>query len=162
MGASICTIETIRMIDVVIVGEEDISSTVLAYETDMHVSLVQTVDFDTIISHIAMHRPSIIVVDGDDEQIDVDILSYVCSLRCPEAQIIVLIEGAPDFQMLQSSGFKVRGYISREQRPMLAKAIRVIHDGEAWLPRKLVAEMLDYFSTELAMNSPRKLKLVNS
>jgi DNA-binding NarL/FixJ family response regulator len=74
----------------------------------------------------------------------------------------VLIENSPDFVMLQSSAFKVRGYISREQRPLLAKAIRVVNDGEAWLPRKLVAEMLDYFSTELAYKPAANLKLVNS
>jgi DNA-binding NarL/FixJ family response regulator len=49
--------------------------------------------------------------------------------------------------MLQQSGFKVRGYITENQLIDIAKAVRVVSEGEAWLPRKLVAEMLNHFET---------------
>ncbi len=150
------------MINVVIVSDDLISSKVLMNETDMTIHIVKPTHLERLVDQVAAYAPNIIVIDDSNTKLNIDILSYVCSLQCPDAPIIVLIENSPDFVMLQSSAFKVRGYISREQRPLLAKAIRVVNDGEAWLPRKLVAEMLDYFSTELAYKPAANLKLVNS
>ena len=50
--------------------------------------------------------------------------------------------------MLENSGFRQRGYITPDQHFALAKAVRVVFDGEAWLLRKLVTEMLNRYAAE--------------
>lgn len=162
MAITVNALKGLRMINTVIIGEDLISAKALNYEPDMQVNVVEPAELELLMAQVATHKPNIIVVDDTHEKLNVDILSYVCATRCPDAQVIVLTENSPDFQMLQSTGFKVRAYVSREQRPLLAKAVRVVNDGEAWLPRKLVAEMLDYFSAEVGLKSLPDLKLVNS
>ena len=74
-------------------------------------------------------------------------LRYVRSLQCANAPIKVLIEHSPAFHMLQSLAFKVGAYIS----PILAQAIRVVNDGEAWLSRRPVAKGWIIFQQNLPM-----------
>jgi len=78
-------------------------------------------------------------------------LRYVRSLQCADAPIKVLIEHSAAFHMLQSLAFKVGAYISREQRPILAKAIRVVNDGEPWMSRRPVAKDWIIFQQNLPM-----------
>jgi DNA-binding NarL/FixJ family response regulator len=82
-----------------------------------------------------------------EEDIDAAMLCHFLSKRYPDAQSLFITDEIPTFEMLQSTGFKARGYITKEQQDKLADAVRVIHDGEAWLPRTLVAEMLNRFSS---------------
>jgi DNA-binding NarL/FixJ family response regulator len=65
----------------------------------------------------------------------------------PTTRCLILTDEQPTFEMLQMSGFRARGYILPEQRSDIVRAVRVVEDGEAWLPRRLVAEMLNRFST---------------
>ena len=81
-----------------------------------------------------------------EEDIDAAMLCHFLSKRYPTAQSLFIIDEIPTFEMLQDTGFKARGYITSEQQNKLVDAVRVVHDGEAWLPRTLVAEMLNRFS----------------
>ena len=70
------------------------------------------------------------------------------------ARHLILTDKAPTYEMLKNSGFRARGYITSDQHSALAKAVRVVFDGEAWLPRKLVTEMLNrYAATFLKQNA---------
>jgi len=135
------------VIEVVIVSADPSNLSILGSEPDLRVCAIEPNDFEQTVTQVAAYEPNIIIIDDSNEAINVDILSHVCALRCPDAQLLVLLDSdsSPDFNMLKSAGFKVRGYINHDQRPFLAKAVRVINAGESWLPRKLVAEMLDYF-----------------
>ena len=55
--------------------------------------------------------------------------------------------------MLENSGFRARGYITPDQHEALAKAVRVVFDGEAWLPRKFVTEMLNRFTASFIVSN---------
>ncbi|NOQ81689.1 MAG: hypothetical protein GQ548_04085 [Methylophaga sp.] len=135
------------MINVVIISSDETVQQLLAEQDDMHISVVAPTSLDETVESVRLCSPNIIVMEQEMEHINVDILCHFLSNSCPDAQNLILTEHPPTLEMLQNSGFKARGYLSPEQKPLIGKAVRVIHDGEAWLPRKLVAEMLTHFSS---------------
>jgi DNA-binding NarL/FixJ family response regulator len=109
------------------------------------------------VSKVEQAQPNIIVLEHGVENVDVDMLCHVLNKRHPYARSLILVERKPTFEMLQNSGFKARGYLTPEQWPMIEKAIRVVHDGESWLPRKLVTEMLNRFASSFLMVDEPKI-----
>jgi len=134
------------MINVALISTRQAVVQTLADENDINTSVVEATMLDATVQSVRQSAPDIIVMEQNIDNIDTDILCHFLSKACPAAQCIILSKQPPTFEMLQNTGFKARGYIPPEQMHLTAKAIRVIHDGEAWLPRKLVAEMLNHFS----------------
>jgi len=92
-----------------------------------------------------------IVLEHGVEDVSVDMLCHVLSKKLPYSRSVILVGQTPTFEMLQNSGFKARGYLTPEQWPQLEKAVTVVLDGEAWLPRKLVTDMLNRFASSFIM-----------
>jgi len=135
------------MINVVIIGSDiDAEQQLLAQHKDMTVSSIEPSTIEATVLQAALFQPDIFILKKDEEHINVDMLCHFLDKSFPDAQTLFLTSQAPSFEMLQNTGFKARGYITEDQRDKLAKAVRVVHDGEAWLPRGLVAEMMDRFS----------------
>ena len=136
------------MINVVIIGS-DISAEMqlLEQHKDMNVTDVKPTTIELTVAQVGFFQPDIFIVKNDEENMSVDMLCHFLSRSYPDAQTLFLTNEAPTFEMLQDTGFKARGYITAAQHGQLAKAVRVVHDGEAWLPRTLVAEMLNRFSS---------------
>jgi DNA-binding NarL/FixJ family response regulator len=140
-------IKGVCVINIVIVSHNaEAEMLLLADQTEMQVSHIVPSTIEQVMQQVADVDPDVIVIDHGLDNVSADILCHFLNKKCPEARSIMLIETQPNFEMLENSGFKVRGFLTVEQRPMLAKAIRVVHDGEAWLPRKLVADMLNRFA----------------
>ncbi|NQY25753.1 MAG: response regulator transcription factor [Piscirickettsiaceae bacterium] len=150
------------MIKVVIVSHEPESAVALLdWMTDISVSEVTPSTIDKILQHVLADAPNIIIIEQNLEPINADMLCHLLSKQLPKAQSLMLTDETPTFEMLQNTGYSVRGYITREQRSSLAKAVRVVHQGEAWLPRTIVTEMLNQFAkTNLDFNESQ-LKIVN-
>jgi len=152
------------MINVVVICNDRTVQQRLAAQTDIQLTIIQATSMDETVRLTKQCYPDIIVSEKNMENIDTDILCHYLSQNCPLAQNIILVDELPTFDMLQSSGFKVRGYLTSEQKHLIVKAVRVVHDGEAWLPRSLVAEMLNHFAshhTEMLNDEEPKLKLMS-
>ncbi len=135
------------MINVVILSHNaEAEMLSLAGQAEMQVSHIVPSTIDQVVQQVTDVAPNIIIINQGLDNVSADILCHFLNMKCPNARCIMLIETQPSFEMLENSGFKVRGFLTTEQRPLLAKAIRVVHDGEAWLPRKLVADMLNRFA----------------
>lgn len=132
----------------------------LAQHTEMKISHIVPTTLEQVVQQVADLAPNIIVIDHELDNISADILCHFLNKKCPDARSIMLIETQPSFEMLENTGFKVQGFLTTEQRPLLAKAIRVVHDGEAWLPRKLVTEMLNQFSKSVINTAAPQLSVV--
>lgn len=129
---------------------------------DINISAVIPSTMDKTLQQALADSPDIIVMEQNLETLNVDILCHLLHLQDSKAQIIILTDEEPTFEMLKNTGFSVRGYMTKEQRSSLAKAVRVINEGEAWLPRTIVTEMLNRFAqTNPDSNEEPKLKLVN-
>ncbi len=132
----------------------------LAQHTEMKISHIVPSTLEQVVQQVADLAPNIIIIDHELDNISADILCHFLNKKCPDARSIMLIEAQPSFEMLENTGFKVQGFLTTEQRPLLAKAIRVVHDGEAWLPRKLVTEMLNQFSKSVINTAAPQLSVV--
>lgn len=142
----------VRMINVVMVSRVTSPElTLLRQQLDMNVSIVELVDIDQVIRDVAQYNPDIIIIEDSTDNISADMLCHFLSQHYAKSQCLILTNTNPTFEMLQNSGFKARGYITSGQRAKLDKAVRVVHDGEAWLPRSLVAAMLDRFAASFYM-----------
>jgi len=148
------------MINVVVISDDKTVQQRLAAQLDIKLTVIQASSMDETVKNVKQCFPHIIVSEKNMENIDIDVLCHFLSENCPSAQNIILIDELPTFDLLQNSGFRVRGYLTPEQKHLIVKAVRVVHDGEAWLPRKLVAEMLNYFSSN-HIEVESKLKLIN-
>jgi len=154
-------IKGLCMINVVLISNDKTVQQRLAAQTDLQLTVLQASTVDETVRLAKQHSPDIIISEQKME--NNDIFCHFLSKTFPSAKNIILVEDFPTFTMLQNSGFKVRGYLTPEQKHLIVKAVRVVHDGEAWLPRKLVAEMLDHYASihsELANEQSVKLNVI--
>lgn len=124
----------------------------LEKQADMVVKLIQPLTLNDVFEQIGEFHPDIFIITQDLGTINGDILCHFLSKHYCAAQSLILINEEPTFEMLRNSGFKVRGYIAKEQARQIDKAVRVVHAGEAWLPRRLVAEMLNRFELQVKLS----------
>lgn len=136
------------MINVVLIGNNiGAEEQLLTLQKDMKVNVISPSTIEQTVAQAGLFQPDIFILKHGDEDINAEMLCHFLSSSYPDAQTLFLTELAPTFEMLQDSGFKARGYITAAQQDKLVKAVRVVFDGEAWLPRTLVAEMLNRFSS---------------
>ena len=148
------------MINVVVISEDKTVQQRLAAQADIQLTIVQATSMDETVRTVQKYFPDIVVSEQNMENVDIDVLCHLLSRKCPSAQNIILVEDSPTFELLQNSGFKARGYLTPEQKHLIVKAVRVVNDGEAWLPRKLVADMLDCFASQHLNTAETKLQLI--
>jgi DNA-binding NarL/FixJ family response regulator len=68
----------------------------------------------------------------------------------PQARILLLSAGAPRDLLLDALAAGVRGFLEDDEWDrLLARAVQKVDEGEAWVPRKMVASLLDRL-TELS------------
>jgi len=137
------------MINVVLFSPiSDAVKRVLEVQSDIWLTDVQPSVLDDVVDQVGHQHPDIFIITQDAEHLNGDILCHFLSKHYPAAQSLILINEEPTFEMLKNSGFKARGYILKGQQAEIDKAVRAVHSGEAWLPRKLVAEMLNRFESQ--------------
>ena len=147
------------MIRVAIVSNNAKGLTVLLdWLDDINVTVVAPSTMEDTQKQVLECIPDIIVIEQNLDSLNTDLLCHLLYKDFSRAQSIILTDGAPTFEMLKSTGFSVRGYITKEQRSSLAKVVRVVHDGEAWLPRNIVTEMLNHFAEMSSVKKPAKTK----
>jgi len=151
------------MINTAIISNDEKIHQLLTDQEDINVTIITARGLDETVQQLSQCAPDIIVIEQTLDNMDVDILCHFLRKACPDAQHIILASELATFETLQNAGFHIRAYISPEQRPMIVKAVHVVHKGEAWLPRKLVTEMLNHFASihaEIAGNAQPKLRVI--
>lgn len=146
-------IASICMINVVIFNPiSDAVKRVLEEQSDILLTDVQPSILDDVVVQVGPQHPDIFIITQDSEYLNGDILCHFLSKHYPTARSLILINEEPTFEMLRSTGFKARGYIVKGQKIEIDKAVRAVHSGEAWLPRRLVAEMLNRFEAQTILS----------
>ncbi|MFT7413825.1 MAG: DNA-binding NarL/FixJ family response regulator [Methylophagaceae bacterium] len=142
-------IASVCMINVVIFSPiSDMVKRALEEQSDIWLTELQPFDLDDVVAQVGHQHPDIFIITQDSEHLNGDILCHFLSKHYPTTQSLILVYEEPTFDMLRNSGFKARGYILKKQQAEIDKAVRAVHSGEAWLPRKLVAEMLNRFESQ--------------
>lgn len=138
--------QDIRMINVVVLGHSIPSLINLAVHDDLNITVIEPDTIDAALLAIETAKSDITVLEQHNDRINSNILCSVLATNYSPNQTIILSEKTPDFDQLKETGFRARGYVTPPQHDKLVKAIRAVHDGEAWLPRRLVADMLNHFA----------------
>jgi DNA-binding NarL/FixJ family response regulator len=97
------------------------------------------------VARIKMLRPIVILVNLD-KGADDD-LTLLLSLRseCPESNIVLLADDAlHECKIIQALEIGARGYLKNETVELhLSKAVQVVGRGEAWVPRRILCNIMD-------------------
>ena len=147
-------IKGLCMINVVVISNNPATElSALSEQSNMSVTKVLPTTIENIVEQIGERHPDIIIIADSTESNNKDLLCCFLAKQYKYARHLILTDKAPTYEMLETSGFRARGYIAPEQHSAIVKAVRVVFDGEAWLPRKLVTEMLNrYAATFLKPN----------
>lgn len=148
MAADHAIIKGLSMIKVAVLGEDTLAGCDLTAADDLQIITLTASNLNQAIDDIIGLNADVVILDQDNEELHADVVCSFLAKQHSKAHTLILSEHIPDFKMLAQTGFSARGYITPDQRPVLDKAIHAVFNGEAWLPRRLVAEMLDHFASQ--------------
>ena len=93
---------------------------------------------------VGMLRPRIVLLDLSLWRPGGRPLIPAIRLKHPGTRVILLTQSESDGQMLDALSLGARGCLARDALPtFLLTAVRAIDAGEAWVPRKMVAQLMD-------------------
>lgn len=132
----------------------------LESQSDIAVTVVTVAELDQMLDDISRSRSHILVISDLGAKFDADDLCLHTYLRDSEIRTLIISEQDADFDRLDATGFSCKGFMLHEQRHAIVRAVRVIHDGEAWLSRKLVTAVMDHLASGVLnkLNKPRLVK----
>jgi DNA-binding NarL/FixJ family response regulator len=143
------------MIKTLLVGKNFVEEKALIDQCDdIQATYTGLQSMDAILQQVKTSKPHIVIIDEQNSAETADELCLLINLSCPKSQVMIITDESPDILRLRASGFKCRGYITSAQRRKIVKAIEVVHAGEAWLPRKLVADLLDHLAKDASSVIP--------
>jgi len=90
-------------------------------------------------------KPSILLLDLDLFDGDAgSTLLPVIRRRSPETRVLILTRRGRTLKTIEALCHGARGYLEKERLQMyLPRAVRALDAGEAWVPRKMVAKIMD-------------------
>lgn len=93
-------------------------------------------------------RPRIVLLDLALARLEGGSLIPALRQKSPHTKVLLLTEGATESKTLEALAHGARGYLDKSLIGVfLARAVRVVDAGEAWVPRKMVARIMDRLST---------------
>ena len=109
---------------------------------------------ETIASAIKL-KPSILLLDFDLCARSFSSLLPIICRKSPTTRVLLLTgSSVSKAKVLKALSLGARGYLDKKVlNTFLAKAVRVVALGEVWVPRKMVAKILDLL-TRLTIKSP--------
>jgi DNA-binding NarL/FixJ family response regulator len=88
-------------------------------------------------------KPSILLLDLDLFNGDGPSLLPVIRHKSPGTRVLLLTDDAPEAPTLEALSHGARGYLDRGAlRTHLPRAVRAVGAGEAWVPRKVVSQIM--------------------
>ncbi|WP_447978876.1 response regulator [Candidatus Nitrospira bockiana] len=92
----------------------------------------------------AKHKPDILLLDLTMTRGHDNAAIPLIRTKSPRTRIILLTGAARDAQILNAVAQGARGYLGTLLfRRFLIKAVRVVAAGESWVPRAMVAKLID-------------------
>lgn len=89
-------------------------------------------------------RPRILLLDLNLAWINGFGLLPVLRQKSPETRVVLVTSRASDSRILEALSHGALGYLEKRALPtFLAKAVLAVDAGEAWVPRKMVARLVD-------------------
>jgi DNA-binding NarL/FixJ family response regulator len=101
--------------------------------------------YENEVARIKRLKPHVMLVNLDmsDDEGHALLLSLRC--ECPDTHIVLLTdEFVQESKIIQALEIGARGYLSNKTVEMhLSRAVQVVGRGEAWVPRKMLGNIMD-------------------
>lgn len=89
-------------------------------------------------------RPRIVLLDLALARVAGSSLIPALRQKSPQTKVILLTDRASEARTLEALAHGARGYLDRSMvSKFLARAVRVVDAGEAWVPRRMVGKIMD-------------------
>jgi DNA-binding NarL/FixJ family response regulator len=89
-------------------------------------------------------RPSVLLLDMGLTDAETPALLAVIRRKSPRTRVLLLAGSVPAARTLEALSHGARGYLEkRALSAFLPRAVRAVDAGEAWVPRKVVAKIMD-------------------
>jgi DNA-binding NarL/FixJ family response regulator len=97
-----------------------------------------------VISVTARFRPRVLLLDVGLASAPGAALIPALRQKSPQTKVILLTEGTNQARTIDALAHGARGYLDKSLvAKFLPRAVRVVDAGEAWVPRKMVAKIMD-------------------
>jgi len=110
------------------------------------------------VSAVARFKPNIVLLDA--ALINGTAASLIALIRrkSPHTRVLLLTDRAPAARTLDTLSHGARGYLEKASLPAyLPRAVRVVSSGQAWVPRKMVARIIDRLVRLTSDAPPRRM-----
>jgi len=97
------------------------------------------------IAAVAQLKPDVVALDADLPRVSGLEILPVVRWYSPKTKVIVLSGHDEEAIILEALELGAKGYIVKGERADIIKAIRVVHNGEIWAGRRVVARLLERF-----------------
>lgn len=153
--------ESLRMIRVCLIGADvDKEIALLQSQSEIALTRVELDELDTMLSDVVRANPDVLVMSDVCGQLDADSLCLHAYLHNPSIKTLIITAEEADFARLERTGFSCKGFMLHQQRHAIVRAVRVMHEGESWLSRKLVTAVMDHLASS-QLNPNAKPHLLN-
>jgi DNA-binding NarL/FixJ family response regulator len=116
-----------------------------------------------VIKVAARFKPHILLLDLNLFKRNGNALLLALRQKSPRTKVILLTHGASKTQILEALSHGALGYLEKKLiNTFLAKAVRKVDGGEAWVPRKMVTKTIDRLACLTASQEGRKAALDQS
>lgn len=114
--------------------------------SDPHIWLMNELsDPMDVLDAVKQLKPQVLVLHSEVTEERLDMFIGLLQDKSPGTRILLLINELDDEQILSALAGGARGYIVEPDIPLfLTKAIHAINLGEAWVPRRMVGNILDH------------------
>jgi len=111
--------------------------------SDLDISVADC-DGDSALERLQSVLPDVVVMGLNiDERHRLQLLKLI-QLRWPECQVLALADNQTDDDAVKKIEASAAGFMNSEDlERLLAKAVKKINEGEAWVPRKLVPSLVE-------------------
>ena len=101
--------------------------------------------YENEVARIKRLKPSVMLVNLDLSEDEGHALLLSLRCECPETHIVLLTDDfVQESKIIQALEIGARGYLPHETVQMyLSRAIQVVGRGEAWVPRKMLGNIMD-------------------
>lgn len=104
-----------------------------------------------VIAAVARLKPHILLLELNLSRGKGIVLLRALRQKSPRTKVILFTRRAPESRTLEALSYGAMGYLEEKViSTFLPKAVRVVHGGEAWIPRKMVARIIDRLAQLIA------------
>jgi DNA-binding NarL/FixJ family response regulator len=103
------------------------------------------------------HQPHILLLDLSLSLTNSFSLLPTLRQKSPHTKVLLLAAHVSEEAILDALSHGARGYLEKQALDIfLPKAVRVVHAGEAWVPRTMVAKLMDRLARLTAVGAIQK------